>query len=155
MDTLIGGGGNDTLLGGGGNDSLSGGMGNDTYALGRGDGADTVQDTDATSGITDTGLFGTGIATDQIWFSHVGNNLEASIIGTTDKLVIENYYLGSQYQVEQFKTSDNGGKTLDSAGVALLVQAMASSPHTQPAVGQTTLPQNDQDLIPIISSAWK
>lgn len=33
--------------------------------------------------------------------------LEASIIGTSDKLIFENWYLGNQYHIEQPKTADN------------------------------------------------
>ena len=45
-----------------------------------------------------------------MWFTKTGNNLDVAIIGTSDKFSISNWYLGSWYHVEQFKTSD--GKTL-------------------------------------------
>ncbi len=83
---------------------------------------------------------------------HVGNNLEASIIGTTDKLVIENWYLGSEYRVEQFRTVD--GRVLLDSQVENLVQAMAA--FAPPAAGQTTLPQAYQDaLTPAIAVNWQ
>jgi len=151
-NTLTGNAGNDTLDGRAGTDVLIGGTGDDTYVLGRGYGSDTVRENDATSGNTDVAQFLAGISTDQIWLRHAGNNLEVSVIGTTDKLTIENWYLGNQYHVEQFKTADN--KLLLDTQVENLVQAMAA--FAPPAAGQTTLPQNYQDaLAPVIAANWQ
>ncbi|MBK6402432.1 MAG: hypothetical protein IPF74_11035 [Rhodocyclaceae bacterium] len=151
-DNLYGEAGNDTLDGGAGTDSLVGGAGNDTYVLGRGHGADTVTENDSTSGNADLASFLAGVATDQIWFRHVGNDLEASIIGTSDKLTIKNWYSGSAYHVEQFRTADNH-LLLDSK-VENLVQAMAA--FSPPAAGQTTLPSNYQTALqPVIAANWQ
>ena len=151
-NTFNGGAGNDTLDGKAGADILVGGTGNDTYVLGRGYGADTVRENDTTSGNGDVAQFSAGIATDQLWLRHVGNNLEVSIIGTSDKLTLENWYLGNQYHVEQFKTADN--KVLLDSQVESLVQAMAT--FTPPASGQTTLPTNCQTaLAPVIAANWQ
>ena len=130
---------------------LSGGAGNDTYVLGRGYGADTVQENDTTAGNTDVLQFLSGVSTEQIWLRQVSNNLEISIIGTSDKATLTNWYLGNQYHVEQFKTSD--GKTLLDSQVQNLVSAMAG--FTPPAAGQSTLPPNYQTaLAPVIAANW-
>jgi Ca2+-binding RTX toxin-like protein len=151
-DTLTGSAAADRLDGGAGNDTLAGGAGSDTYVFGRGYGTDLVQDNDATAGNTDVAQFLGGIAADQIWLRHVGNNLEANIIGTADKLTFENWYLGSSYHVEQFKTSDN--KVLLDSRVDTLVQAMAS--FAPPAMGQTTLqPVYQAALAPVIAANWQ
>ena len=151
-DTLTGTYSNDTLDGGIGLDTLSGGSGNDTYVLGRDYGADLIRENDTTAGNTDVAKFMSGIATDQIWLRHVGNNLEASIIGTSDKLTIENWYTGNAYHVEQFKTAD--GKTLLDSNVEALVQAMAA--FAPPSAGQSTLPQNYQDALGgVIAANWQ
>jgi Ca2+-binding RTX toxin-like protein len=151
-NVLSGGAGNDTLNGGTGNDTLIGGTGDDTYVLGRGYGSDTVRENDATPADNDVAQFGAGIATDQLWLRHVGNNLEVSIIGTLDKLTFENWYLGEQYHVEQFKTANN--KVLLDSQVDVLVQAMAQ--FSPPSSGQTTLPQNYQaTLTPVIAVNWQ
>ena len=137
----------------GGADTLIGGAGNDTYQLGRGYGADTVQENDATSGNTDVAKFLAGIATDQIWFRQVANDLEASIIGTSDTYLVQNWYQGSQYHVEQFKTTD-GAKTLLDSQVQNLVNAMAA--FAPPAAGQTTLPSNYATaLSSVIAANWQ
>ncbi|WP_428422561.1 calcium-binding protein [Methylibium sp.] len=150
-NTLTGNAGNDTLDGGAGTDTLAGGTGNDSYVLGRGYGADTVQENDTTAGNTDVLQFLSGVSTEQIWLRQVSNNLEISIIGTSDKATLTNWYLGSQYHVEQFKTSD--GKTLLDSQVQNLVSAMAG--FTPPAAGQTTLPPNYQTaLAPVIAANW-
>ena len=89
---------------------------------------------------------------DQLWFRHVGNNLEVSIIGTSDKATLTNWYLGSQYHVEQFKTSD--GKTLLDSKINALVDAMAA--FSPPAAGQTTLPTAYQTALnPVIAANWQ
>ncbi|MBI5785104.1 MAG: calcium-binding protein, partial [Rhodocyclales bacterium] len=151
-DILYGDAGNDTLNGGVGSDYLAAGAGNDTYVLGRGYGADTVTENDSTTGNTDIASFLSGIGADQIWFRHVGTNLEVSIIGTLDKLTINNWYSGNQYHVEQFKTAD--GKTLIDTKVETLVQAMAA--FSPPAAGQTTLPPTYQDALgTTIAANWQ
>ena len=152
-DTLYGGAGNDFLDGGLGVDTMTGGLGNDTYTVGRGYGTDTVVENDATAGNTDVAQFLSGVASDQIWFQQATNNLEVSIIGTTDKLVIKDWYLGNAYHVEQFKTTD-GGKTLLDSNVQNLVNAMAS--FAPPAAGQTTLPTGYQtSLATVIAANWQ
>jgi len=151
-NVLNGGAGNDYLDGKAGNDTLVGGTGNDTYFLGRGYGSDLIQDNDATVGNLDTAQFDAGIATDQLWFRKVSNNLEVSVIGTADRFTISNWYLGSQHRVEEFKTSD--GKVLLDSQVQNLVQAMAV--FAPPAAGQTTLTASQQAaLAPLIAANWQ
>ncbi|MCE9660440.1 MAG: hypothetical protein K8R60_18085 [Burkholderiales bacterium] len=148
---LTGGAGNDTLDGAAGPDTLVGATGNDTFVLGRGYGGELIQENDATVGNTDVLSFLAGVTSEQIWFRHVGNDLEVSIIGTADTALIQNWYLGNQYHVEQFKTSD--GKTLLDSKVQDLVNAMAG--FTPPAIGQTTLPPTYQtSLLPVIGADW-
>ena len=151
-DAITGSAGNDVIAGGAGTDRLTGGQGSDTYRLGRGDGADTIVENDATSGATDIAEFLAGIGREQIWLRHVGNNLEAGVIGTSDKLIVQNWYLGEQYRVEEFRTAD-GGLLLDSQ-VENLVQAMAA--FAPPGAGQTTLPPAYQEaLAPVIAANWQ
>ena len=149
-DVLDGGAGFDTLTGGVGNDTLYGGSGNDTYIFNKGDGQDMVHDYDYTKGNTDVLSFGSGIATNQLWFKNVGNDLEISLIGTADKATVQNWYVDRQYQIEQIKVS---GKTLLNTDVERLVHAMAA--FAPPASGQTTLPTAYQTaLAPVIAANW-
>jgi Ca2+-binding RTX toxin-like protein len=150
-NTLTGAAGNDTLDGAAGADTLIGGVGNDVYLMGRGYGADTVQENDATAGNADGLQFLSGIAADQLWLRQVSNNLEVSIIGGTDSITLTNWYLGSQYQVEQFKSGD--GKVLLAGEVQALVDAMAA--FAPPASGETTLPPSYQSALGgVIAANW-
>jgi hypothetical protein len=81
----------------------------------------------------------------------VGNNLEVSIIGTNDKVVVQDWYLGTAYRTEQLLSGE--GKTLRDANVQNLVNAMAGM--TPPPLGQTELSaaQHSQ-LDGVIAANW-
>jgi Ca2+-binding RTX toxin-like protein len=152
-DTLTGTTGNDLLDGGAGNDLLVGGTGNDTYIMGRSYGTDNVIENDVTTGNKDVVHFLGDIAADQLWFQQVENNLEVSIIGTGDKMVIKDWYLNEANHIEQFQTAADA-KLLIDANVQNLVNAMAS--FAPPAAGQTTLPPTYQEnLSTVIAANWK
>ncbi|MFC3655010.1 hypothetical protein FZ025_12685 [Xanthomonas hyacinthi] len=148
-------GGNDTLDGRSGTDTLTGGVGDDVYLFGRTYGADTVVENDSSAGNADVASFVTGVAYDQLWFRRPSssNNLEISIIGTSDKLTIKDWYLGEQYRVESIRTQD-GGKVLYAADVQALVNAMAGT--TAPSQGQTTLSAKQRAALdPVFSQTWR
>ncbi|MEY4765758.1 MAG: hypothetical protein RI907_2431, partial [Pseudomonadota bacterium] len=148
-NTLTGAGGNDTFRGGLGTDTLnsSSTTSNDTYIWGRGEGADALTDT---GGVDQLQILA-GVTADQVWLRQVGSNLEVSVIGTTDKFTVNNWYTATANQVESFKLAD--GKTLTSGNVQKLVSAMAS--FTVPAQGQTTLPASYQTTLnPVIAANW-
>jgi Ca2+-binding RTX toxin-like protein len=158
-DAVYGGLGNDMLDGGSGNDVLSGDAGSDSYLFGRGYGADTVNDyndMDAQPLVygetEDKAVFGSDIATDQLWFSQNGDNLDVSIIGTSDTLTISDWYLGDEYQLDSFEVND--GSYLLKTQVEQLVSAMAA--FNPPAIGETTLsPELEQQLLPVITASWQ
>lgn len=134
-----------------GNDILRGSGGNDTYVMKRGYGQDVVIDTDATVGNHDQVLFGSGIAADQLWFTQVGQDLQVSIIGTTDAIRIKDWYQSVDSQVEQWVLAN--GHTLAHDQVQYLVDAMASL--SPPVMGQTQLNQEQhQQLDHLIAAYW-
>jgi Ca2+-binding RTX toxin-like protein len=150
---LTGGAGDDRLDGAAGTDTLVGGAGNDTYLLGLGYGTDTIVENDTTPGNSDSAIVLDGVATDQIWFRRVGNNLEASVIGTSDAFVLRDWYRGAAFRVERFRTTD-GDKTLQETNVQALVDGMAA--FAPPAPGTTTLPLDYQaTLSPLIAANWQ
>jgi hypothetical protein len=108
-DTLRGLAGNDDLRGGAGADYLSGGAGDDTYRIEIGGGVDHIDNQDDTG--SDTVAFGSGIGRDDLWFSQNGFNLNIERLGTTDKLVIDNWYAFDTQKVDAFTLAD--GSTLD------------------------------------------
>ena len=139
------------LTGNSANNRLDGGAGNDTYLVNRNSGTDTIIDNDSTTNNQDVLLFGQDISKKQLWFSQSGNHLEVSIIGTADKAIIQDWYLGTANQIEQIKTAT--GHVLLNSQVQNLVNAMASL--TPPPVGQTTLStQQDNALDAIIAANW-
>ena len=152
-NTVTGNSGSNVITGGFGNDSLTGGLGNDTYRFSRGNGVDTIVDVDSTAANTDTLQFLGGVNHDQLWFSHVGNDLQVSIIGTSDKVIIQNWYSGATYRTEQIRTTESSENTLAAYNVELLVAAMAG--FVMPSTGQTTLNTAQHTALDgIIATAW-
>jgi Ca2+-binding RTX toxin-like protein len=148
-DTLSGLAGNDTLAGGKGNDSLIGGKGNDTYLFNRGDGQDVIVDTDSTFFNSDLLKLG-GATSKQLWLTKSGSNLDIKILGTSDKVTVQNWFAGSANQVEKITASD--GKSLSASKVNALVSAMAS--FTPPA-DAASLPANTPATVTkLVASSW-
>jgi Ca2+-binding RTX toxin-like protein len=150
-DSLDGAAGNDYLAGGAGNDALTGGAGADIYLVNRGEGYDSITNTH-TDALADTLQFGTGVDETQLWFKRNGNDLEVSIIGTTDGATISGWYSNAQNQVANIK--DASGHNLAAANVEALVAAMAA--FAAPPIGQTTLDTSLQThLQPVIAASWQ
>ncbi len=105
-DQLYGEAGDDVLDGGAGNDILRGGYnsnfpyemaGNDTYIFGKGYGTDTIYDIDTTEGNLDVIEMKADVSASEVSLKRNGNNLEVTIDGTEDKLIVANYFSGSYY----------------------------------------------------------
>lgn len=129
-ETLNGNAGNDILMGGAGNDTLVGGAGNDQYHFRAGDGSDIIVESGSFTD-NDELDFGTGIDSNELWFAQQGNNLVISVLGTTDKVTVGNWFAGPGNVVETIKSGD--GKILNQSDVATLVAAMAGfDPATSP-----------------------
>ena len=151
-DTLNGDEGNDLLDGGAGNDTLRGGSGHDTYLFGTGSGQDIINNYDTSAGSVDTLSFNEGVSIEQLWFRQSGSSLSVSIIGTGDKATISNWYSGSNYHLDQFKTAD--GKTLLDGQVQNLVDAMAS--FGVPAGGESNLTADQRAQLDVVIAAnWQ
>ncbi len=106
-DTLYGGSGNDTLDGGSGNDYLQGDEGSDTYRFGVGGGVETINnDAGDYATATDTVEFGAGITEANLEFVKSGSHLRINITGTTDALILQNWFSADCYKVDQFVFTD-------------------------------------------------
>ena len=150
-DTLRGGAEADVLDGGEGNDRLDGGAGADTYLFQRGGDQDIIVESDATLGVNDVLRFEEGIAAEQIWLRKQGSSLEISVIGTSDKVTVANWYLGEDRHVEVLELA-NGQRLLDSQ-VQNLVDAMAA--FAPPPAAQTNLPEGYAvSLNAVIAANW-
>ena len=148
-DTLSGLAGNDTLAGGKGNDSLIGGKGNDTYLFNRGEGQDTIVDTDSTWFNSDLLKVG-GATSKQLWLTKSGSNLDIKILGTTDKVTVQDWFASSNNRVEKITASD--GKSLSASKVQALVNAMAS--FTPPADAASLPANTPAALTKLVASSW-
>ncbi len=111
-DTLKGGSANDILEGDTGNDVLSGNSGNDTYLFRRGDGYDTVIEVAATSGDK---LVMEGINPADIRLDQSGYSLVIGVPDSGDTVVLQNFYLGSSYQIGSIQFGD--GTTWNTATI--------------------------------------
>ncbi|HJQ57598.1 MAG TPA: calcium-binding protein, partial [Vineibacter sp.] len=124
----------DVLDGGAGNDVLRGSSGGDTYVFDRDHGQDVIEESLDDHPFTDgpdTVSFGPGILPSQISFARVGNDLVASLAGTSDTLTIRNHFTGASSKVEFFRFAD--GSTVTSA------QAEAGSVAAQSTAGNDTI----------------
>ena len=135
-DSLTGGAGNDVLNGGTGNDTLDGGAGSDTFLADRAGGMDLIKAASSDHASTEDRLvFGASVAHDQLWFTQSGNDLQVSVIGTSDGAIIQNWYSDQTGVLDKIVSGD--GYALTASQVQNLVNAMASM--TPPAAGETTL----------------
>jgi Ca2+-binding RTX toxin-like protein len=149
-DHLTGGSGEDMLIGGAGDDELSGAAGNDHYTHASGDGFDVITDVDSRAGNVDT-LDWQGVSAQQLWFSHVGNDLQIQVLGSTEGVRVANWFQGSANQIEHLTV---GSQTLGNDRVAALVQVMASM--SPPASSISSLGSADQArLQTALSAAWQ
>ncbi len=134
---LTGNRGSNVLTGGRGNDLLIGQTGDDTYRFARGDGVDTIIDSDATDGNVDV-LELSGIQQQNLWFKHVGDDLQINVLGSSDQIVVKGWYgtgtAATDGRIERIKTSD--GLTLHDADVEQFVQAMSG--FAPPSASQTS-----------------
>lgn len=86
------------------------------------------------------------------YYSQTGNDLQVSIIGTNDQMLLKNWYSGSQYQLDEFVTSS--GATLLDSQVDALVSAMAA--FSPPAQGQLALSAEQHTALDnVIAANWQ
>lgn len=151
-NVLTGNDGINVLTGGAGADTLHGGAGNDVYRFGRGDGIDHVAESDATPGNSDALQFvGDDILPEQVWLQRVEHDLVVSLIGTTDRVVVDGWYASADARVENLRVAS--GRTLSGTSIEALVSVMAQ--FTPPAAGQTTLaPEVGAIVAPLIAAHW-
>ena len=147
---LEGGRGDDILDGGAGDDMLMGDAGNDIYLFGRGGGHDRI-DNRRQGDFDDVVRFGADIDADQLWFRMSGNNLVIQIIGTGDRVTVDNWFGGSDHRLD-FELSD--GRELAAADVHQLVTAMAQ--FTLPGDGATEYTaEQHRSLDPLLAAHWQ
>ncbi|WP_175955279.1 S8 family serine peptidase [Burkholderia sp. BCC0405] len=94
--------------------------------------------------------FGSDVAADHLWFKHVGQDLDISVIGSAETVVLRDWYASSPHQAD---ITSGDGKTVSSFNVEKLVQAMAA--FSPPAAGTTSLTPNQQSALqPVLAANW-
>jgi Ca2+-binding RTX toxin-like protein len=147
---LSGANGHDTLRGGAGNDTVNGGSGNDTFLFGRGDGQDLVQDN---SGTADKVIFDAGINPFDLVLSRQANDLRVLIHGSSDRINVQNWYLGTTNQIETIQAGN--GQTLLNTQVNQLIQAMAGFTAQTGLTWDQAIDQRPQDVQTILAASWQ
>ncbi|WP_304505969.1 calcium-binding protein [Croceicoccus sp. Ery5] len=141
-DTIFGGAGNDWIDGLGGNDILNGeagtdyltgGGGDDIYRFELGGGTDWIQDYSQYSGTSrgfDIVEFGPGILPQDVTVAMAGNGsrLTLSIAGTSDKVILDDTLISSDYHIEAIHF-DNG-TTWNNADLLALAQTATAGADT-------------------------
>ncbi len=133
---LFGDAGADSLYGGGGDDLLDGGIGSDTYVFNRGDGRDRVRESATDTAGKDRVFFGANISAEELWFRRVAEDLEVSILSSTDSLLFEGWFASKPGRIEVFQTDD--GKVLSATQLDRLMPDMAG--FTPQFASSLTLP---------------
>ena len=141
------------LAGNAANNMLVGGAGNDTYRFARGGKQDTIVETDTTPGNTDTVLFDTGLAPLDLVLGRSGKDLRLAVHGSTDVVVVRDWYKGANPPVEVFQTTS--GQRLVAAEVARLVQAMAGFTAQTGLSWDQAIDQRPTDVQAILAAHWQ
>lgn len=152
-DVLVGNVGNDMVAGGLGDDYLVRGTGNDQYTFLRGDGADTISEDDAAVGNNDRLLLGNSINPLDLVVSQQANNLRLAIHGTSEHVVVENWYLGDAHQVEHLQAGN--GQTVLNTQVDQLIQAMAGFSQQSGLTWDQAIDQRPQDVQTVLAASWQ
>jgi Ca2+-binding RTX toxin-like protein len=145
--------GNDLIDGGAGNDTLSGNGGEDHYYQRLGSGIDLIREGDTVVGNINNGencdtLHFEDIDYNHLWFKQVGNNLEISVVGSTDKTTVEGWFTATTSQVE-FIRDDLTGHMTDATKISALVSVMS-----QFTPQDMSLAQAPAALITARNNAW-
>jgi hypothetical protein len=85
-----------------------------------------------------------------LWLTKGGTDLSIQILGTQDKVTVQNWFAGSANQVEKITASD--GKSLSASKVNALVNAMASF---KPPADAASLPADTPAAVTkLVTSSW-
>ncbi len=140
------------MLGGAGDDVLDGGAGSDTYLFDRGHATDTLDNNGSDTSSTDTLRFATGISAEQLWLTQSGDDLNINIVGSSDNVILSDWFTDTTKRVDRIETVDGSG-VIETSEVRALVDAMAAfAPPTgsDPNLAQTVLDSLQDDL----AAAW-
>jgi Ca2+-binding RTX toxin-like protein len=138
----------DTLVAGAGNDRLVGGAGSDTYLFEGDFAADTIFNHDTQLDTTDVARFADASA-DDLWLSRDGDNLLITMVGTDNRVTVNNWYRGADYQLDSIEA---GSSVLLNNKIDQLVSAMAA--YSLPSGAGEVIPQDVKgDLQSVVAAS--
>ena len=110
LDNIITGNSGDNILTGNtGSDMLLGGDGNDTYSFSAEDGIDEITDTAGNDFIT----FDSSVSIDNLYYLQNGDNLIIRNRTNSDEIIIDNWYLSADNQIETMSFSGGTQVSID------------------------------------------
>ncbi|HET9638457.1 MAG TPA: calcium-binding protein, partial [Allosphingosinicella sp.] len=136
-DTITGNDGNDTLTGGAGNDFLRGANHNDLYKFSRGFGQDIVSDAGWSNQSTNDVIeFDSTIAPSDITVERVGDtNLILRIVGTDDRITLENSMNNGDYRIELVRFVAANGTVTTWTHADLVAKALTPTDGDDVSIG--------------------
>ncbi|MEE3662980.1 calcium-binding protein [Brenneria sp. g21c3] len=150
-DYLKGEAGNDTLYGGRGNDVLIGGDGSDTYVFAAGENQTVIRNQSGTPDDDVDVLRIEGIANDALWLSRYKDDLMIDAIGSSDRVVVQNWYADAGQRLDSIQTD---GASLSAANVDNLINAMAA--FGSPRGGEIRLtPEQRPQFEQVLAANWQ
>jgi len=142
--------GDNIIIGSHGDDTLLGGAGDDTYVVNPGDGQDTISES---AGNSDRLLYGATINPLDLVISRQANDLRIAVYGSTDQVTIQNWFGGTDNQVETIQAGN--GQTLLSTQVDGLIQAMAQfSASNNGLTWDQDIAQKPQEVQEVLAASW-
>ena len=149
-DVIAGSSSDDVLIGGRGRDMLTGAGGDDIYVFGLGDGRDQITNADGDLSSLDT-LRLDEIDYEQVWLSRKRDHLVMTVAGTTDRVLVRDWYADEANQLDSI---DAGDRVLMYNEVDQLVNAMAAF-DVPSGVGAIISRQARMELEPVLASVWQ
>lgn len=141
-DQLYGLAGDDELDGGAGDDYLGGAEGSDTYLFGFNSGHDVIEELDAAGDDTDSIRIGNGILPGDVVVIRDDRTLALQIRNTTDKMLIQDWWLRWDAKIEQVKFEDGtvwSGAELEQMAVSGVLSLIDGGPGDDFLTGSTDL----------------
>ncbi len=132
---------------------LEGRAGDDTYLFARGAGQDVIVDADPTAGNRDVLACAADVDPLDLIISRSSNSLRIAVHGASDRVDVQNWYLGAKNRVEVIRAGD--GRQLLSTQVDQLIQAMASYSAQRGLAWEQAVTQRPAEVETILAAYWQ
>ena len=159
-NVLVGYEGNDVLAGRLGNDTLVGGKGADVYELSASWGQDVILEDPSSSSDVDVVKLSSDVSYADLWFSKQENHLVVSRLGSSDQLLVQDWYStdsSKQARVEEFRAGFDGRTfTATLSRVETLVNVMSAygRPSSPIATAGSLTSYQKAQINSAIATAW-